>query len=62
MFGQDSFGVCNRNIMLKNTILYVNVQSSEIRGLGSKKYSSKILQHLLYFMYKKTQVVFFFHF
>ena len=37
--------------------------SSEIRGLHSTKCSSKTLQNLLYFMYKKTHVVFFdFHF
>ena len=32
--------------------------SSEIRGLCSRKCSSKRLQNLLYFMYKKTHVVF----
>ena len=37
--------------------------SSEIRGLRSTKCSSETLQNLLYFMYKKTHVVFFvFHF
>ena len=37
--------------------------SSEIRGLRSTKCSSATLQNLLYFMYKKTHVVFFvFHF
>ena len=37
--------------------------SSEIRGLCSTKCSSETLQKLLYFMYKKTHVVFFvFHF
>ena len=37
--------------------------SSEIRGLSSTKCSSEMLQNLLYFMYKKTHVVFFiFHF
>ena len=37
--------------------------SSEIRGLHSTKCFSKTLQNLLYFMYKKTHVVFFvFHF
>ena len=36
---------------------------SEIRGLRSMKCSSEMLQNLLYFMYKKTHVVFFvFHF
>ena len=34
--------------------------SSEIRGLHSTKCSSETLQNLLYFMYKKTHVVFFF--
>ena len=33
---------------------------SEIRGLRSTKCSSETLQNLLYFMYKKTHVVFFF--
>ena len=37
--------------------------SSEIRGLRLTKSSSETLQNLLYFMYKKTHVVFFvFHF
>ena len=37
--------------------------SSEIRGLHSTKCSSETLQNLLYFMYKKTHVVYFvFHF
>ena len=35
------------------------IHSSEIRGLCSTKCSSKTLQNLLYFMYKKTHVVFF---
>ena len=40
-----------------------STHSSEIRGLRSTKCSSKTLQKLLYFMYKKTHVVFFvFHF
>ena len=40
-----------------------HMHSSEIRGLRSTKCSSKTLQNLLYFMYKKTHVVFFvFHF
>ena len=39
------------------------IHSSEIRGLHSTKYSSEMLQNLLYFLYKKTHVVFFvFHF
>ena len=39
------------------------IQSSEIRGLRSTKCSSETLQNLLYFMYKKTSVVFsIFHF
>ena len=39
------------------------LHSSEIRGLCSMKCSSETLQNLLYFMYKKTHVVFFvFHF
>ena len=33
--------------------------SSEIRGLRSTKFSSETHQNLLYFMYKKTHVVFF---
>ena len=41
----------------------IQMHSSEIRGLCSTKCSSKMLQNLLYFMYKKTHVVFFvFHF
>ena len=37
--------------------------SSEIRGLRSTKCSSETFQNLLYFMYKKTHVVFLvFHF
>ena len=36
--------------------------SSEIRGLRSMKCSSKTLQILLYFMYKKTHVLVFFVF
>ena len=44
----------------KNVFSY---HSSEIRGLRSTKCSSKTLQNLLYFMYKKTREVFFvFHF
>ena len=40
-----------------------HAHSSEIRGLRSTKCSSETLQNLLYFMYKKTHVVFFvFHF
>ena len=35
------------------------IHSSEIRGLRSTKCSSETLQNLLYFMYKKTHVVFF---
>ena len=35
------------------------VHSSEMRGLRSTKCSSETLQNLLYFMYKKTHVVFF---
>ena len=39
------------------------LHSSEIRGLRSMKCPSETLQNLLYFMYKKTYVVFFvFHF
>ena len=34
------------------------LHSSEIRGLCSTKSSSETLQNLLYFMYKKTHVVF----
>ena len=42
---------------------YLLVHSSEIRGLRWMKCSSETLQNLLYFMYKKTHVVFFiFHF
>ena len=37
----------------------IALHSSEIRGLRSTKCSSKTLQNLLYFMYKKTHLVFF---
>ena len=37
----------------------LRMHSSEIRGLRSTKCSSETLQNLLYFMYKKTHVVFF---
>ena len=37
----------------------LTLHSSEIRGLRSTKCSSELLQNLLYFMYKKTHVVFF---
>ena len=37
------------------------MHSSEIRGLRSTKRSSKMLQNLLYFMYKKTHIGFSFH-
>ena len=50
-----------RHICTTRFRLYYN--SSEIRGLRSTKCSSETLQNLLYFMYKKTHVVFFvFHF
>ena len=63
----------NTEFFFVNTFEYIfcNVQksrhntlhSSEIRGLRSTRCSSETLQNLLYFMYKKTQVVFFvFHF
>ena len=38
---------------------YIIAHSSEIRGLRSTKCSSETLQNLLYFLYKKTHVVFF---
>ena len=41
----------------------IALHSLEIRGFCSTKCSSEMLQNLLYFMYKKTHVVFFvFHF
>ena len=41
----------------------LHCHSSEIRGLRSTKCSSEMLQNLLYFMHRKTHVVFFvFHF
>ena len=47
----------------QNTKYLLVLHSSEIRGLHSTKCSSETLQNLLYFMYKKTHVVFFvFHF
>ena len=46
-----------------NAFIRHSRHSSEIKGLRSTKCSSKTLQNLLYFMYKKTRVVFFvFHF
>ena len=58
----------NLNVMLSFKFQNFNYflilpHSSEIRGLCSTKCSSETLQNLLYFMYKKTHVVFFvFHF
>ena len=51
-------------LILKYIIFYsISSHSSEKRGLRSMKYASKMLQNLLYFMYKKTHVVFFvYHF
>ena len=47
----------------KNNNYILRTHSSEIRGLRSTKCSSETLQNLLYFMHKKTHVVFFvFHF
>ena len=42
-----------------DTHAYLVPHSSEKRGLRSMKCSSETLQNLLYFMYKKTRVVFF---
>ena len=42
-----------------STTILIVYHSSEIRGLCSTKCSSETLQNLLYFMYKKTHVVFF---
>ena len=51
-----------KNLNSKIGILLL-FHSSEIRGLCLTKCSSETLQNLLYFMYKKTHVVFFvFHF
>ena len=50
-------------MMRSPSIFKHSVHSSEIRGLRSTKCSSEMHQNLLYFMYKKTHVVFFvFHF
>ena len=47
-------------IIILNHLCQVIVDhSSEKRGLRSAKCSSKTLQNLLYFMYKKTHVLFF---
>ena len=43
--------------VLQASLLYKH--TSEIRGLRSTKCFSKMLQNLLYFMYKKTHVIFF---
>ena len=40
----------------------IHIHSSEIRGLRSRKCSSETIQNLLYFMYMKTHIVFFFRF
>ena len=47
----------------KDTMTYqiciMHIYSSEIRDLSSTKCSSKTLQNLLYFLYKKTHIIFF---
>ena len=49
--------------LLLPCLVNTRFHSSEKRGLRSTKCSSETLQNLLYFMYKKTHVVFFvFHF
>ena len=53
----------NLGIIMKKKHYCYTIHSSEIRGLHSTKCSSETLQNLLYFMYKKTHVVFsIFHF
>ena len=48
---------------LYTLVFLLSTHSSEIRGLRSTKCSSETLQNVIYFMYKKTHVVFFvFHF
>ena len=65
---QASFGYINRDYggfeFEMRTRVIEELHSSEIRdGLRSTKCSSETHQNLLYFMYKKTHVVFFvFHF
>ena len=46
-------------IFFKYSLNNITSHSSEIRGLRSTKCSSETLQNLLYFMHKKTHVVFF---
>ena len=59
----NHFGTKVKKFDEKKETPYLEDHSSEIRGLCSTKCSSKTLQNLLYFMYKKTHVVFFvFHF
>ena len=56
---------CFSRALSKNKFLFLDMlaHSLEITGLRSMKCSSETLQNLLYFMYKKTHVVFFvFHF
>ena len=53
---------CYADLLLLTTSLVtarIYLHSSEIRGLCSTKCSSETLHNLLYFMYKKTHVVFF---
>ena len=58
----NCFHFKNENVVNDRSTYYA-YHSSEIRGLHSTKCSSETFQNLLYFMYKKTQVIFFvFHF
>ena len=54
IFGANIFSQCIETVLDQD--MY---HSSEIRGLRSAKCSSETLQNLLYFIYKKTHVVFF---
>ena len=61
----DLYSKILTTLKTRNFVQQVNYyqHSSEIRGLCSTKCSSEMLQNLLYFMYKKTNVVFLvFHF
>ena len=58
IFFVRSFDLQHQSIKKSNSV-HVRYHSSEIRGLCSTKCSRETLQNLLYFMYKKTHVVFF---
>ena len=56
---QEGFPGISASSIYKELYQLCCLHSSEMRGLRSTKCSSKTHQNLLYFMYKKTHVVFF---